>query len=204
MGTRYRDPKSEVAVLSSGGRLHSLASFARELRFEGRHEGLRRLKEWIAENGTLTLTRDQAARIACLEPHHFSKVFNQHVGMKFQEWRRLHRIAWAVVALGEGKRSLVEVIRLSGYGDRRAFERAVKRLTGMTPGDIHRGTWGVGVCGAFRDTQPYQKPQTSHLEPQRVLSPRDSIMPGNFPGSFADDGLPEVRAEGGGQKRTGG
>ena len=110
------------------------------IQFESRHHGLNRLKQWVALNGALTLTRSQAATIACLEPHHFSKVFRQHVGESFQQWRRRYRVAWAVSALKQGTYSLDHIIQYSGYRDRRAFERSMKQMTGHTPGSIRRNS----------------------------------------------------------------
>lgn len=86
----------------------------------------------------MSLTLGEAARIACLDPCHFSKVFRKHVGIGFRDWRRRVRISWAIAALESGMHSLADVIRLSGYRDRRAFERAVKRLTGATPAHIYQ------------------------------------------------------------------
>lgn len=107
-----------------------------ELRFSGRHEGLERLKHWVATNGALTLTLAKSARIACLEPHYFSATFRRHVGESFKQWRCRYRIAWIVREIARDRHSLQEICLRAGYRDRRAFERAVKRLTGSTPGRL--------------------------------------------------------------------
>lgn len=104
-----------------------------ELRFCGRHEGLERLKHWVATNGALTLTLEKSARIACLEPHYFSTTFRLRVGESFKQWRCRYRIAWIVREIANDRHSLQEIYLRAGYRDRRAFERAVKRLTGSTP-----------------------------------------------------------------------
>jgi transcriptional regulator GlxA family with amidase domain len=122
-----------------------------ELKLSGRHEGLLRLQQWVAENGALRLTLEEAAKIACLEPHHFSKMFHKFVGESFKEWRRRLRISRAVLLIERGTYSVDEVIRLSGYRDRRAFERAVKALTGVTPGRIRSGTEGAERSCAPRE-----------------------------------------------------
>jgi len=121
-----------------------------ELRLSGRHERLLRLHQWVAENGGIRLTLEEAAKIACLEPHHFSKIFHKFVGESFQAWRRRLRISWAVLLIEGGTYSVDEVIRLSGYRDRRAFERAVKALTGVTPGRIRSGEGGADAFCALR------------------------------------------------------
>jgi len=135
------DEKPPSLSRRSSGRHHgrrrsSTAPNPYELKLSGRHEGLLRLHQWVAENGGLRLTLEEAAKIACLEPHHFSKIFHKFVGESFKGWRRQLRISWAVLLIQRGTYSVDEVIRLSGYRDRRAFERAVKALTGVTPGRI--------------------------------------------------------------------
>lgn len=47
------------------------------------HDGLVRLQRWVAENDPVTLTLRQAATIASLEPHYFSRVFRECVGETF-------------------------------------------------------------------------------------------------------------------------
>lgn len=131
-----RKPKSarEPEARDRGHR--SLVSL--ELRTSGRHERLLRLREWIAKNTALTLTLTEAASITCLEPHYFSQVFREHVGESFREWRFRYRISWAVLAMDRSHHNLNDIIHASGYRNRRAFERAVKRITGMTPGSLRR------------------------------------------------------------------
>lgn len=55
------------------------------------------------------------------------------------------RICWAVNAIEEGRYSIDEVMHLAGYRDRRAFERAIKQLTGATPGWIRKRGIDTGV-----------------------------------------------------------
>lgn len=117
---------------------HDYCGLPSDLRYSGRSNGLLRLKAWIAEHGALSLTLKDAAGIACMEPSYFSKHFRKHVGIGFKEWRRRLRVSWAVAALERGIAPLPEIIRLSGYRNRRAFERAVKRITGMTPTSLRR------------------------------------------------------------------
>jgi AraC family transcriptional regulator len=116
----------------------TLAAIPYELEFSGHHRGLIRLKNWIAEHGALSLTLEHAAELACLSPHHFSNAFRKHAGETFKQWRQKARIHWAVSAMASGDRSISEVVSMAGYRDRRAFERAVKRLTGVTPARIGR------------------------------------------------------------------
>ena len=79
------------------------------------------------------MTRDVAAAIACVEPHHFSALFRRSTGLTFLEWRRKHRIACAVRAMESGQYTIHEVVSLVGYRDRRSLERAIRDATGQTP-----------------------------------------------------------------------
>lgn len=97
------------------------------------HQGLMRLREWIAMNGALDLGSREAATIACLEPHYFSFVFHRHVGITFIEWRRRYRVAYALQAIANDLASIDEIARVAGYSSRRSLERAMKRVVGRTP-----------------------------------------------------------------------
>jgi transcriptional regulator GlxA family with amidase domain len=127
----------------------NLHSSPYELAFTGRHQGLLRLKRWVAQHGALTLTLPRAAELACLTPHHFSAAFHKHTGETFKTWRHRVRICWAVSAIEAGRHSINEVMHLAGYQDRRAFERAIKHLTGTTPGCILKTAAGIDVVCAL-------------------------------------------------------
>lgn len=129
---------------------------AYELVFSGRHKGLLRLRNWVAQHGALNLTLTRAADLACLTPHHFSAAFHKHTGETFQKWRRRVRISWAASIIETGQHSIDEVMRLSGYQDRRAFERAIKQLTGATPGCIQKNTAGIAVSVAITAEQNHK------------------------------------------------
>ena len=111
------------------------------------NSSLIRFQRWVEENNAaaLKLSLKDAAAIACLEPCHFSKLFHRSVGISFKQWRLRRRISWATQALRDGSHSINDVVVLSGYRNRRAFERAFARLTGATPGEFHRKSGGFEV-----------------------------------------------------------
>jgi AraC-like DNA-binding protein len=138
MARNTRTKKTNHGPLSHPGQLRSLADDQSAPQLSAQHKGLMRLEKWVAENRVMALRLSlvRAAEITCLEPCHFSKTFLKHVNMNFSEWRRRYRMAWAVVTIASSTYTIDEVVQLSGYRDRRAFERAVKRITGKTPGCI--------------------------------------------------------------------
>lgn len=150
----------ESSGLSLQGRIGHAVLDPNDLPFLTRHKGLLRLKQWVAQNGALRLTLEHAAELACLSPHHFSTAFRKHGGVTFKEWRRQIRIWWAVGAIEAGQYSINEVVYLAGYRDRRAFERAVKRVAGATPGCIRRNSEvSDGACPHDARSEPELKPQ---------------------------------------------
>ncbi len=102
------------------------------------HQRLRRLQRWVAAHGALHLTLKEAARVAALEPHHFSATFHLCVGVTFGQWIREYRAALAVRALKCGRYSIAQVVEFVGYQDRRSLERSVKRTTGKTLAEIQQ------------------------------------------------------------------
>lgn len=92
----------------SGGEIpHGAHTF----RLSRKHPGLNRLQQWVASNGALKLTLEQAAEIAALEAHYFSVAFHRHVGQSFLEWRRKYRAEVAVHLIRSGGRHGAEITR---------------------------------------------------------------------------------------------
>ena len=102
------------------------------------HQRLRILQRWVAEHDVRRLSLKDAARIAGLEPHHFSATFHLCVGITFGQWTRDYRVALAVRGLKCGVSSIEQVVEFVGYQDRRSLERAIKRATGKTLGQMQR------------------------------------------------------------------
>ena len=99
------------------------------------------LRKWIKESGTAELSLEKAARIICLEPHYLSQVLHAHFGLTFSAWRRRYRASVALVEMYWADKKLNDIIRIRGNQDRCSLERAIKRMTGMTPTKLSR------ICG---------------------------------------------------------
>ena len=99
------------------------------------------LRKWIRESGTAELSLEKVARISGLEPHYLSQVLHAHFGLTFSAWRRRYRTSVALVEMYWADKKLNDIIRIRGYQYRRSLERAIKRMTGMTPTKLSR------ICG---------------------------------------------------------
>ena len=105
-----------------------------------RPAAMARLRTWMADHGreALALTLRQAADIAGLEPHYLSALFRDCVGESFRDWRRRVRATQALQFIERESRSIDEAAAAVGYGGRRSLERAVKTVTGRSPGAFKR------------------------------------------------------------------
>lgn len=121
-----------------------------------RPAAMARLRTWMADHGreALALTLRQAADIAGLEPHYLSALFRDCVGESFRDWRRRVRTMQALQFIQGGSQSIDEAAVAVGYGGRRSLERAVKIMTGKSPGEFKKnGRSEPDFAVRFRLTQ---------------------------------------------------
>jgi len=80
------------------------------------------------------LTLADLAEAAGLSPHHLSQVINQHRQRNFYDYVNSYRAAHAVAYLEKhGKSNLTRLSFSSGFNNRASFNKAFKKLTGITP-----------------------------------------------------------------------
>ena len=97
------------------------------------YQRLGRVRKFVETNYRHRISLSDVAEIAELETTYFSSYFHQKVGIRFREYLSLLRLRKAVELVRASDRTLPEVAREVGFGDYRAFERAVRKYTGMTP-----------------------------------------------------------------------
>lgn len=101
---------------------------------------LRRVRDRLEQAIARPLSTAAAASLAGLNPCYFSTFFHAKVGMRFSEWSRQVRIERAMVILRSEDCPIGQVVRRVGYTGPRAFQRAFKRHTSMTPSQFRRGS----------------------------------------------------------------
>jgi AraC family transcriptional regulator len=79
------------------------------------------------------LALDELARIACLSPYHFHRVFTGMIGESLMGHIRRLRLERAASELRHGKGSITELALQAGYESHEAFTRAFKNAYGMAP-----------------------------------------------------------------------
>ena len=79
--------------------------------------------------------RDEAARIARLEPTHFSRRFKDVVGVTFASWSRAVRVDVSCQLLLATDRQVQDIAVAVGYANLTTFERVFRRMTGLAPSE---------------------------------------------------------------------
>ncbi len=78
----------------------------------------------------------EAANIVGYSGHHFSRVFKQYSGLKFQSFVERCRTAYAIELLISTKLSVDSVATKSGFGAPQALRDAFKEILGIMPSDL--------------------------------------------------------------------
>lgn len=94
---------------------------------------LGKVRQFVDEHYADRITLEQAADIACLEKKYFSTYFHSKTGVRFIDWISWVRITHAMEILRHEDKPISFVGEATGFSDLRTFERAFKKLTGMTP-----------------------------------------------------------------------
>ena len=94
---------------------------------------LKRLLEYVEQSYSEPIPLEKAASIAALESSYFSSYFHAKVGITFTDWLRQIRVKKAMELIKASDFSITEVAYEVGFRDLRAFERAFKKHTQMTP-----------------------------------------------------------------------
>jgi len=82
---------------------------------------------------------EELARVACLSTFHFARVFTLAIGVPPHRYVSRMRLENAMAEIAAGRLSLAEVALNARFSSQASFTRAVRRATGMTPGEYrHR------------------------------------------------------------------
>lgn len=123
-----RDPPGRSERARARGDLPSVPSKA-AFKY---YEPLARVRQF-AHTNLAELSLVTAAKVARLSPKYFSSFFKQHTGMGFRDWVTHLRVQRAKALLTERNRPVTRVALEVGFKDTRTFQRAFKKVTGMTP-----------------------------------------------------------------------
>lgn len=99
---------------------------------------LRKVHEFVERSYMRPISLREAAAVANHTETYFSRFFHQKTGTRFKAWLIAIRVHYAIRFLAESNLPHQVVARKAGFGSRRAFERALLKVTGMTASEIKR------------------------------------------------------------------
>jgi AraC-like DNA-binding protein len=93
---------------------------------------------YIGENLGGDVSRDQAARVACMSPSHFSRVVRERFGMTFTSLVAQMRVDRARELLKTSEMNLAEIALECGFPDQSYFTKVFRRIAGCTPSEYRQ------------------------------------------------------------------
>jgi AraC family transcriptional regulator len=93
----------------------------------------------VHDNLAQDLSLTELAAVAHMSPSHFKQLFKQSMGVPVHQYVIRCRVEYAMDLLASGKHSATEAALQCGFASQSHLARCMRRLTGMTPGDIRRG-----------------------------------------------------------------
>ena len=99
-------------------------------------ESMRPLLEMVRKNPAGYWPVPDAAGIVGYSGHHFSRVFKQYSGMRFQAFVERCRTSYAIELLITTKLSVDAIATKSGFGAPQALRDAFKEILGIMPSDL--------------------------------------------------------------------
>ncbi len=102
------------------------------------YDRLTRVREYCQAHLSDKITLASAAEVAGLEYTYFSSFFHGAVGVRFGDWLRYQRVRKAQDLIRESSYPIGRVAVECGFNNLRTFQRAFRRVTGMTPRQFRR------------------------------------------------------------------
>lgn len=102
------------------------------------HGRLSKVLAYCQANLAGKITLASAAEVAGLEYTYFSSFFHNSVGVRFGDWLRYLRVRKAQALIRESQCQISQVAVECGFNNVRTFQRAFKRVTGLTPRQYRR------------------------------------------------------------------
>ncbi|MDD5457647.1 MAG: helix-turn-helix domain-containing protein [Candidatus Margulisbacteria bacterium] len=99
---------------------------------------LQRVKHYADRNVYKKVVLEDVARLVFLSPKYLSRLFKQHTGMNFSEYRLKVKIKEAMKLLKQKGMSVEQIAFNMGYQNLESFIRIFKKITGKTPSEFRK------------------------------------------------------------------
>ena len=97
---------------------------------------LQRVTDYIREHLAHDLTLAELAGVANMSPSHFKFLFKQSVGVPVHKYVVRSRVDYAIELLSRSSLPLSDVALQAGFANQSHMARCMRRISGMTPGDL--------------------------------------------------------------------
>ncbi len=131
---------------------------------------LRRLREHVELHLAEPLSLANAAALLALNPQYFCTFFRKRTGTTFKRWITHLRVQRAVAILSERDASVSEAALAVGFRDLTTFERAFRRVMGVTPSTFQRSVRPLATAEPERGRSPAIGPPRAQVG-SRAVSP---------------------------------
>ncbi|SFB09483.1 two-component system, response regulator YesN [Cohnella sp. OV330] len=129
----------EEAAMALAERLGEAAdAAAKAIRARSRLD-LDEIRVYIDAHFAEELTLESLSHRFFVSKEHLSRAFKAHVGTGVTDYVTMRRMVYAESLLREGKVSIKQAAKLSGYEDLAYFYRVFKRRFGFSPGELRSG-----------------------------------------------------------------
>ncbi len=98
--------------------------------------------DYIEDNLDKGLSLEKIAQIACCSPDYFQRIFTHLFGISLSKYIRLRKMSQAAFLLQRTESKVIDVALKYGYSSPTAFNRAFKKVHGITP----LAAKNIGVC----------------------------------------------------------
>jgi two-component system response regulator YesN len=99
---------------------------------------IERVKEFVHRNVLRKVTLEDAAAAVSLSPKYLSRIFKQHTGMGFSEYRLGGKIRQAKIFLEKTGYNVDQISDKLGYQNCESFIRQFKKITKFTPTEFRK------------------------------------------------------------------
>jgi AraC-like DNA-binding protein len=89
--------------------------------------------QFMEQNLSCDITRDEAAAAACMSPSHFSRLMKETFGRSFTDLLAQMRIDKSKELLKRSDSNIVDISLECGFSDQSYFTKVFQRLSGVTP-----------------------------------------------------------------------
>jgi len=105
---------------------------------EGIKGKVKRVRHFLEKNYDKKVNLKMAADLVCLSPKYVSKIFKEHAGVGFNEYRQRVKVEMAKVLLEKSGENINQMAAKLGYENTESFIKSFKKHTGLTPASYRK------------------------------------------------------------------